>query len=190
MSVSVADIVLGQARDRLDGLAPKAGGAAILGTLSALISSRAGNAMGIKGADQIERLVGALTIPLPRVLVSAWRKYDEFLPFAATEERPASSGEVEVVDQEIEAHWELAPRVNNRELENPRIEVTLRIRIGAGTVEVERGRFAAIRAGTIDYDGSLRLKEAPEDLIAIEPASLKLPGGRLDFGGGWPIRPR
>lgn len=189
MSTSVADLVLGRVTGALDRAAPRVGGRALLGAAKALLPAWFETRFPGHGAEYWNRLVEGLNTPLPRVLVAGWRKYEAFLPYAGDAGQPGRAGHVDLVDQEIRAQWEIAPRLVDKDLSEPRIQVSLALRIAAGTVFVDKGRFQSLESGSLTYEGSVRIKDAPEPLLDFGPGQLPLPHGRLDFGAGWPIRP-
>ena len=190
MSTSVADIVLGRVTDRLDELAPTVGGSAILDTFQLRVEEKLARGVPGRGRGYVQRLVGVLETPLPRVLVSGWRKYEEFLKFALpSEDKAARSGKVDLIDYEVKARWELAPRVRGKVLSGPRLLVGLTLGFALGTVEVRDGRFAALEAGALRYQGFLQVKDASQKLASVGPGELAIAGERLDFGDGWPVTP-
>ena len=107
----------------------------------------------------------------------------------AAEASAARSGKVRLVDHELESQWELAPRLHGRTLAGPRLLVGLTLGFDAGTVEVRDARFVALETAALRYRGSLRVKDAPEELAGVGPGRLEVPGGRFDFGDGWAIAP-
>lgn len=189
MTPSVADLVLGRVKEGIDAAAPELGGAAVVGAGEALLRARFGSHLERVGVPYVRELAEALSTPLPRVLIAGWRTYEEFLPFTASDGRPASSGEVDLLEQETRARWEIAPRFEGEELSHPRLLIALTLGLEAGTVRVSEGRITGLRAGTLRYEGSLRFKDAPSELSTLGPAAWEIPGGHLDFGDGWPIRP-
>lgn len=188
--VSVSDILLGRVTTRLDEVAPAVGSAAVLDTLGLLVQERLATAVPDQGRAYVERLLALLDTPLPRILVAGWRRYAEFLPFAdAAEGSDGRSGAVTLLDHEMESQWELAPRLHGRTLAGPRLLVGLTLGFDAGTVEVRDARFVALETAALRYRGSLRVKDAPEELAGVGPGRLEVPGGRFDFGDGWAIAP-
>lgn len=114
----------------IDRAAPALGGSAVVGAADALLRARFGSHLERVGVPYVRELAEALSTPLPRVLIAGWRSYEEFLPFTAAEGRPASSGQVDLVDQETQGRWEIA----------------LTLGLEAGTVRVTRGRITGLRA--------------------------------------------
>jgi hypothetical protein len=190
MNTSVADILLGRVKSRLDEVAPAVGGSAILDTLGLLVEERLARGVPGQARGYVQRLLGVLETPLPRILVSGWRKYEEFLKFALpSEDRAAHSGKVDLLDYEVKANWELAPRLAGKVLAGPRLLVGLTLGFALGTVEVRDARFVAMEAGALTYQGFLRVKDATKDVASVGPGELAIPGERLDFGDGWPVKP-
>ena len=169
MSVSVADLIHGRAKTRIDRALPTLGGAAFLALVEGAIERQLGDRFPGQGPAYLRKLLSALETPLPRVLVSGWRKYEQLLEFTAAEGRPASSGRAEIVDHEIDAYWEITPRFESGPLTGPSLLVALSLVLEAGTIVVQNGRFVALEAGELKYSGSLKIKDAPEQLAAIGP---------------------
>jgi hypothetical protein len=190
MSVSVADIVLERVKGRLDEAAPTVGASAVFDTLALLLQSRLVRSVPGQGGEYLKRLIVALDTPLPRILVTGWRTYEECLRFAASlDGTPGRSGEVDLFDYEMKSRWEIAPRLEGKRLAGPRLLVGLTLGIDIGTVVIRDGRFTALEAVALRYDAFIQVKEAPKELATITPRQIEIPGGRLDFGDGWPIRP-
>jgi len=189
-SVSVADLVLERVRHRIDEALPEIGASAVFDAIGLVFQHRLASQVPGKGRALVERLVRALDTPLPRVLVAGWRKYEEFLPFArAPEGSDERSGQVTLRQYEVKSQWELAPRLQGRDLGSIHLLVGLTLGCDAGTVIVRDARFVGLEAGAIRYEGRLQLKDASKELTKIGPHTIRIPDARLDFGDGWAIVP-
>jgi hypothetical protein len=189
MSLTVLDLITGRATKALDAAAPKVGGEALWGAAEALLAREFGRAMPGRGGEYVTRLVSALDTPVPRVLVSAWRRYEAFLPLAATNEHPGGDGTVHLKEDIVRAHWELAPLLEGRRLSAPRLLVDLTLRCPALDVSVEGGRIVGVAPFALEFEASMAFKGAPEELFAVGPLTRQLSPKELDFGDGFPIAP-
>ncbi len=188
MSVSVLDLVAGRVTPTLNEAAPKVGGKAMWEAVEVLLSEELDGLYPNQGWPYMRDLLRALDTPLPRVLVTAWRSYEPLLDLVP-ESSPTQSGTVDLVQEEITAHWELAPRFKGRDLSGPRLVVDLKIEIDGASLVVEEGRIIELRAGTLTYGGSVSIKDAPENLATVGPTTVEVDESLLDFGDGFPIRP-
>jgi hypothetical protein len=187
-SLSVSALLLGQVKAEVDRRFPKVGVGAIAQTVESLLTVRFGPTATGQALQYTRRLLDALDTPVTRILVAAWRGWEPIVALATAPDPESRSGAVVLHHHETEARWELAPRFRGEELSGPRLLVSLTLGIDEGRVEVADGRIVALEAARIRYVGSLRLKEAPEELATVGPGDVGLPGGRITFGEGWVVR--
>ena len=157
--------------------------------MEALLQEGLGRAVPGDGLAYVRGVLAAMQAPLPKVLVSAWRACDRFLEFSPHQGRPASSGTIELVDHEIRGYWELAGRFPRSNIEGPRLRVSVELKLDAAIVKIREGRFVGLSAAAMAYRGDVRLKGAPEPIAEFASDRWEIPGGKIDFGKGWPIRP-
>lgn len=161
----------------------------VLDTVEAMIDDELGGTIAERGPAYLGKLRDALDSPVGRVLVASWRTYEEFLAFTADGDKPASSGEVDLIEHEVEAYWEIVPRLEGESLGGTRLLVTLTLGIESGTVSVRNGRIVGLAAGAVTYEGTVALRGVPGVVAEVGPGVIEPDGARLDFGEGWPIRP-
>jgi len=189
MSFTVLDLITGRATRALDAAVPKVGGEALWGAAETLLAREFGRAMPGRGGEYVMRLVAALDTPVPRVFVSAWRRYEPFVRLAPTKDRPGSDGTVHLEDDIIRAHWELAPLVEGRRLSAPRLLVDVVLRCPALDVSVRGGRIVGVAPFALEFEAWMAFKGAPDQLSSVGPLTLDLTERELDFGEGFPIAP-
>ena len=186
MSLSVLDLVAERAKPRAGGLLPTIGGEALWGIAEQIVLDTAGDR--VPGHRYVSQLAQALGVPLPRILVTAWRRYEEFEALAGAEGEEGGTGEVALARDEIEAHWEIAPRFQGVERDAPRLLVDLKVELEGVSVVVTKGSVMGIRSGRLRYTVDVRIKGAPKALAAIGPKEYPVGDLLLDFGEGFPLR--
>jgi hypothetical protein len=189
MSLTVLDLITGRTTAALDTAVPKVGGEALWGAGEALLAREFGRAMPGRGGEYVARLMTALDTPVPRVLVSAWRRYEPFLWLASTPDRPGGDGTVHLEEDIVRTHWELAPLLEGRRLSAPRLLVDLILRCPELDVSVKGGRIVGVAPFDLEFEVSIAFKGAPEKLFSVGPMTLQLTERELDFGEGFPIAP-
>lgn len=190
MSISLADLLWERVGEPLDGAAPAVGVLAIRQAVEELLPRAVERLAPGQAELFVRRLLTALDTPLPRVLVSGWRRYEELQAFADAEEPAARSGEARLLNHAVISAWEVAPSFDGETLAEPRLQVRVTLSLDAGVLEIRDGRFVGLRAATLTYEGRVRVRDAPRAVGTVGPRRLEIPGGRLDLDPGWPIRPQ
>jgi hypothetical protein len=137
-------------------------------------------------AEVAAQLRSALGVPIPAVLAAGWRGFDVCRALSA---QPA--GETETIEMaEHTVRWSAMPTVELALGEAPvaavAFAVEVEIRVRAGVLVVEGGRFARLHAAALEIAATLALEGAP---VAEWSRPLPVPG-TLAFGEeGIPISP-
>ncbi len=131
----------------------------------------------------------ALQVPLPRVLVAAWRRYEPFRKYVDPEAYPAGT-ESEVPLAPHTARCTLTPQVevvvDGVVIDTLRFDATVALGLEAALVRIRDGRFVALRVGDCTVEGDVRFQGLV--VARAEPGRERIPG-EISLGAGLPIDP-
>ncbi|MGD2067685.1 MAG: hypothetical protein PVI57_03295 [Gemmatimonadota bacterium] len=132
----------------------------------------------------------ALGVPIPEVLVSAWRRYEPFRKYVDPRAYPPGV-EAEVPLATHTARSLLEPEVEvvvqGRTLARLRFETEVALTLDGAMLRVRDGRFRSVRLGDCTVAGEVKFRG--HTLARTEPHRESLPG-ELSFGDrGVPIDP-
>ncbi len=137
----------------------------------------------------LEMLREALAVPIPDVLVSAWRRYEPFRKYVDPEAYPPDT-ESEVPLATHTARSTLTPQVDvlvgGAVVATLRFEVEVAMTLEGAAVRIRNGRFMGVRTGDCTVEAEVSF--AGETLARVDPRPEELPGG-ISFGEGFLIDP-
>lgn len=188
--LTVRDLLAASAELMEEGLQDDSGSERLLHAAGATVDALGGvQARGTSGRI-LELLEEMLEIPLPEVLVEAWRRYEPFLEFADPDRHPPGVvHQVPLASHVVESTWHPAVEIVVNGVTTARIEFEahLELSLEGAVVSVRDGRFRSVATGECAIEGQVRLG----DLVLAErgPEALTLPGELVLGAGGIPIVP-
>lgn len=131
----------------------------------------------------------ATEVPIPQVLVSAWRRYEPFRKYVDPAAYPPGT-ESEVPLATHTARSLLEPEVevlvSGTVVATLRFEVEVTLSLEGAVLRIRDGRFVSVRTGDCSVEVEVRFQD--HLLVEVGPEEEVIPG-ELDFGRGLRIEP-